>query len=254
MFTGYHVDILAINHNHITWSVDDQDPSQLTIKIFNGENPNELEEIDSVSADTGMYDHYHNMGYHRERKLYYKLELYDGDNKLDSTKVMIAYNNEIDNDSFRYVSRIREYWSIITKPLLIGWVFKKRTWGPKCSHHSGVFEAYEKPGKDCSLCYNTGILGGYFSPIKVHVAISPQLDTIGTKYEMSPNTVTIKLGYYPSLSNEDLVVLYKEGRKTIYEVIQVTKTMFAGFVTSQTANIIEMKSNDIRQQLMEKCS
>lgn len=100
------------------------------------------------------------------------------------------------------------------------WVLPVRTFGPRCECWDP--RLFKRTRSRCLLCFDTGFQRGYLSPIEVWVQMDPSPKT---RQVMSQGTVqqvntTGRVGYYPPLKPDDLIIEPENRRWRITSVSQ----------------------------------
>lgn len=101
------------------------------------------------------------------------------------------------------------------------WLFTKRTFGPICSCFDPVLGRKLRGNHD--LCFGTGFLGGYLSPIEVFVQIDPVGKSRQTSaiQEMQPMDTSARMISFPTAHDGDILVETENKR---WRIGQVTPT------------------------------
>lgn len=88
------------------------------------------------------------------------------------------------------------------------WLFKKRTFGPRCPECWDVYsQQVTKSG--CLTCYGTGYAGGYHRPMKFWIQIDPAADNpqlAAPVGELRPVTTTARTIFFPPVDPRDVIV------------------------------------------------
>jgi hypothetical protein len=122
------------------------------------------------------------------------------------------------------------------------WVLPIRTFGPRCECWDNRLQ--KKTRSRCELCFDTGFVRGYLSPIEVWMQVDPspktnQVTNVGT---MQQSNTTARVGYYPPLRPNDLIV---EPENRRWRVIQVNQTEQGRAAVHQELQLHEIPHRDI---------
>lgn len=86
------------------------------------------------------------------------------------------------------------------------WVLPIRTFGPRCECWDR--KMHKKLRSRCVLCFDTSFLRGFLSPIEVWMQVDPSPRTTQTTRggSQQQSNTTARVGYYPPLKPNDLIV------------------------------------------------
>lgn len=136
-----------------------------------------------------------------------------------------------------------------------GYLLKRKVWGTKCPVCLD-YSLEESANSNCSTCFGTGFVGGYFSPYAYPIAItavSPiQKDTTDSIGTVASKTLTGRGLVCPWLMPKDIWVNGHTGDR--YEIKLIEPTIFRGMpiiygkiqmdLIEKTAKIYEISIND----------
>lgn len=122
-------------------------------------------------------------------------------------------------------------------------VLPVRTFGqrcPDCWHNT--LKKRMKSG--CLLCYDTGFVRGYMHPIEAYIQVDPsskssQHTNVG---ETQQDNTTMRMGYYPQLKPDDLVV---EAENLRWRVISQTQTEHSRAAVHQEVQLHRIPEKDM---------
>jgi len=121
-------------------------------------------------------------------------------------------------------------------------LLKKRTWGTHCTRcwDATLFRCTDP---NCSVCYGTGWVDGYFTPIvfKGMVNASPKYNQILMFGEWKPSDSMLFTLNYPLLSPRDVVV-DDEGKRWV--VIQIRYLKKLGYIIEQQVQLAQVANED----------
>jgi len=98
------------------------------------------------------------------------------------------------------------------------WLFPVRTFGPKCICYDRVTSRRTK--SNCLTCFDTGYLGGYFSPIECFIQIDPATNTptMGPHGEAHNQDTSGRLISFPPIKPKDILVEAENKRWVVFAV------------------------------------
>lgn len=113
-------------------------------------------------------------------------------------------------------------------------VFKRRQWGERCLRCTDVrTKAIVRP--DCRACWSTGLIGGYWAPVRTYAPRAPLSTSVEVTGEQKAegSSTTFVLPDLPQLERDDLLVSVEDQRRF--------------FVRTQEQ--VELKLRGIQQQV-----
>lgn len=156
-----------------------------------------------------------------------------------------------DNEDLKdYFDRIRAQglWMLMNNGQDV-WLYKRRKEGTKCplweddaeqcSHPLGINNNLE------NACYGTGILGGYYDPVKIRIRLVSSLSKVSIEREgmriiNTPRSWTI---WAPRVSNFDFIITSDGNR---YEITNVNSHRSrGGLITHQDFDVIRKWETDL---------
>ena len=126
------------------------------------------------------------------------------------------------------------------------WVYNPRTFGPRCSCYD--LSLGRRTRANHATCFGTGWLGGYLSPVEVHVQIDPSPKSIvpTSTGEQQNNNTTARLTPFPPI-NPRAILIESENRR--WRVVSVTQTQRLRSVLRQELQLHEIPRGDIEYDL-----
>lgn len=126
------------------------------------------------------------------------------------------------------------------------WLFIARTFGPRCTCWDPVLGRRTRSSH--ALCFDTGFLGGFMSPIEVFVQIDPQGKNTQAMAlgEMQPGDTAARMISFPPVSPRDILV---ETENTRWKVISVSNTERLRSAVHQELRIHAIPKGDIEYNL-----
>jgi len=157
--------------------------------------------------------------------LYYKVRVYQVDStgaelpNTESTSVAVRMNQKVSALGLAIV-KARE---LHFRHLEIGresLVYRKRTTGQACPNCWDPVEERVKR-RDCSICYGTGVIGGFYPPLRVLIQYHPSRRANMVEGSIREIIyVDASMGHFPVVSPRD--VIYEIGTGNWYLVNQVS--------------------------------
>lgn len=245
--TKVRVRSLDVFRNEVTWeSSGYEDPLDYTMQVLRSESPEgpftpiSPEFVDRwvfVDATVPRGDSF--------RRLYYRIE---SKRKLDgATFTTPSTAQEPEPDLIASYIRINEY-TLFTQALgRKVWIFKARTFGPRCP---SCWDKYgqQRTRSNCQQCYNTGFLHGYHAPMEAWMQIDPagQAPELTPQQKQQLRRTGARMPFYPRITPEDVVV---EGENIRWKVQSVTQTERLRAVCRQELQLIEIAKSDVEYKL-----
>lgn len=201
----YDVRVLPLHADHveIEWQIEGlEDLEEATVTISRSESPEGPWTVIGPQP-VGNRNFFRDLSIDPTsmiRRLYYKVKITSGDesHESDPTTFMIQPTRA----GLYQVKRLERYLRISTgEPV---YFFVKKTWGPRCP----ACNRHGAASSSCSICYGTGIHGGYYDAI--HGLISKnqvqasQATVVGV--EINSEARRMWTSNYPLLKPGDLIV------------------------------------------------
>lgn len=123
------------------------------------------------------------------------------------------------------------------------WYFKQRAEGQRCPTWVDTLNQCKR-GKNCPVCHGTGLVKGYYDPVKILVRLVGSNRTLtqyqhGLQIAYEAKSWTV---WTPILANRDIIVT-NDG--TRYEILNVTPSIIrGGVITKQDFTIKEKMPED----------
>lgn len=126
------------------------------------------------------------------------------------------------------------------------WVLPVRTFGKRCDCFNDRLKKKLRSG--CERCFDTTFVRGYLHPIESWISIDPtpndnQYTNVGPQQQ---NNSTARMGYYPPLKPNDLVI---ESENKRWKVVTVTSAEHGRATTLQNLAIHEIPKSDIEYNI-----
>lgn len=121
-------------------------------------------------------------------------------------------------------------------------VLPARTFGQRCECWNEMLEKRTRSG--CETCYDTGFTRGYMHPVEAWIQADPspktkQVMNAGTTQQ---SNTTMRLGYYPRVKPDDLIV---EPENRRWKVISQSQTEHSRTPVHQELSVHEVEPGDI---------
>lgn len=122
-------------------------------------------------------------------------------------------------------------------------IFKRRSWGTHCSNCWDE-SLQRSTDSNCLVCYGTGWLNGYYSPITVRGMKnpSPKMNQINMFGEWKPSDSLLYMLGYPPLKPRDIVA---DDDNHLWTVIQIRTVERLGYIVEQSAQLALIAQDDL---------
>lgn len=121
-------------------------------------------------------------------------------------------------------------------------VLPRRTFGQRCGCWDRVLNKRTRSG--CRTCYDTGFVRGYMHPVETWIQVDPSAKTkqnLGVAETQQDNT-TMRLGYYPSVKPDDLII---EPENKRWRVVQQNQSEHSRAIVHQEIAVHRVPESDI---------
>jgi hypothetical protein len=234
---------LDADFNELSWKVGDSRESALDYQFFvlRSESPEgPFDFLGTPFSDRYIFIDNAIKADHRWRKYFYKLRVVhipSGD-----TKDFGPFTKEPDADLIAL--ELRRHMQLLFREFngRRCFVLPVRTFGQRCECWNDALQKKNRSG--CPLCYDTGFVRGYLSPIESWVQIEPspkseQNTVVGAQQQ---SNTTAKLAWYPPLKPRDLII---EPENRRWRVISVVSTEHGRAPIHQEVQLHEIPQKDI---------
>lgn len=234
---------LDSDFNELTWKLADtsEDIFDYTFQVQRSESPSgPYESLAAPFQDRYAYiDNTLNTG-HRWRKYFYQVRVVhvpSGDSKEFGPVSK-------DPDPDLIALELRRHMQLLFREFAARrcWVLPARTFGQRCSCFNPTLKQRRQSG--CQLCFDTGFVRGYLSPIESWVQMDPSPKTeqntnVGAQQQ---SNTTARLSWYPPLKPRDLLI---EPENRRWRVVQVNQTEQGRAAVHQEVQLHEIPQRDI---------
>lgn len=177
---------------------------------------------------------------HKWRTLFYRLRIVDRQTNEEATFGPTAQQGEPDLIALE----IQRQEDVLFREH-VGrrcWLFPVRTFGAKCICFDRV--TGRRTRSNCLTCYDTGYLGGFFSPIECFIQVDPNPNspTQTPRGEQQNNNTSARLISFPPVKPKDILV---EAENKRWRVETVTPTQRLRSVVHQELVLHEVPRDDI---------
>lgn len=126
------------------------------------------------------------------------------------------------------------------------WLFPARTFGPRCSCYDLYLGRKTRSGH--RLCFDTGFLGGFMSPVEVFVQIDPPGKNVQqtSLHEMQPGDTSARMICFPPVSPKDILV---ESENIRWKVMAVSQTQRLRTTVHQELRLHQIPRGDVEYDL-----
>jgi len=235
---------LDVDRKEITWKISDfqGDVYDFDIQVLRSESPEgPFETIGPVFTDRYIFvDQRVPIG-NKYRTLWYKIRLTHRKSGTSREYGPASQTAEPSLDA-QYIRRneMTAFIHVIGRQC---WLFKKRTFGPRCSSCWDPVTK-KRTRANCLECFDTGFLRGYLDPISVWVQIDPAgkaKQNQAQQISQISNT-SARLSFYPSVAPGDILV---EAENRRWRVTQVSQSERLRAPIKQELLLYEIEDTDI---------
>lgn len=234
---------LDIDFNELSWTLAEtsEDVLDYTFQVQRSESPSGPFESLSppVSDQYSFVDNTHHTG-HRWRKYFYQVRVVQV--PTGESKCFGPVSKDPDADLIAL--ELRRHMQLLFREFAGRrcWVVPARTFGQRCSCWNPKLRQRTRSG--CQLCFDTGFVRGYLSPIESWVQMDPSPKTeqntnVGPQQQ---SNTTARLAWYPPLKPRD-VLIEPENRR--WRVVQVNQTEQGRASVHQEVQLHEVPPKDI---------
>jgi hypothetical protein len=234
---------LDLDFNELSWSLQDtaEDVLNYTFQVFRSESPmGPYAAISQPFTDRYLYIDNAILVGDKWRTYYYRLNISNLlTGEIDETN-SVSKEPEADLVGME----IRRHMQILFREHAGRrlWLLPSRQSGQRCECWSHRLSQRTRSG--CMLCFDTGYIRGYYTPIELFGQIDPspkanQVSNVGMQQQTN---TTGRFPNYPLLKPEDVIVELENRR---WKVVTVSGTEKARAVVHQEAGLHEIPRNDI---------
>lgn len=241
--TGLKVRSLDLDFQEISWKVGDshEDPLDYTFQVLRSESPSGP--FDALGAPFSdryyMRDNTVQVA-HRWRQYFYVIRVTRKRDGASEDFGPVALEPEPDLTALE----LRRHIHLLMHEF-VGrkcWVLPKRTFGQRCS----CFDTRlgKKTIANCRLCFDTGFVRGFLSPIEIWIQFdpSPKTEQNAELGGMHQSNTTARLGYFPPLKPNDIII---EPENRRWRVVQVNQTEHSRAAVHQEVSLHEIPRTDV---------
>lgn len=171
-----HVTLLTSNRVLVSWALERSfiKPGPYRFELQRGYAAND-ENFQTVAAVVDQPWAYDNTPVFPKKGIdvFYRVKLTDGnsDTYFSQSATLSCYWNRYDWTIARDIVR-KEALLLQRRAGVKGWLLKRRVWGDLCVACTDPV-THQINDANCTSCYGTGIVGGYYAPIEYWVIVNP---------------------------------------------------------------------------------
>jgi hypothetical protein len=234
---------LDVDFHELSWKIADtsEDVLDYTFQVFRSESPSgPFNAISEPFDDRYVFIDKAIQIANRWRKYFYKVTV--AYKPSGATEDFGPVTNEPDPDVL--ARELRRHMQLLFTEFAGRrlWVLPARTFGQRCECWNATLKKQTRSG--CRTCFDTGFVRGYMSPIEVFGQLdpSPKADQQTNVGKMQQSNTTGRLGYYPPLKPEDLII---EAENRRWRVTKVSMTEQGRAPVHQEIELHEIPRTDI---------
>ena len=253
----FKIRIVNFNLFELSWSIQptQEDLSVYEFHVLRSDSPEEgFQDVSGPLVDQYIYLDEIDDPQHQWRIFYYKLRIYNTQTLEESFSDAIYWHE--DTISYNLPDPVLEIvrknnWILSHSRYRVGRKCKvliKKTFGQICTNCWDPIK--ERVTDDqCEICYGTGYVGGYYSPIKTYVAFEPltKRDQIQVFGKLQPGEIVVWMSNYPLVKPGDLIYNVVEGN--LYRVNDVKPTKHL-IIVHQTMRLTLLPKDHIAYKLV----
>lgn len=253
MAVAHNIRVYTLERDSLTvaWAIQDttEDLSQHTVSVWRSEQeggPYQRVSMEMIASDVFDFQDRAVNILSKWREFYYRIQLTDTNTSAEQFFGSTPHRQVIadgkdpggvimeappDVEALEAIRRfdmvLREY---IGRKVL---VLSQRTWGQRCGECWDFLKRRKKFSK-CHTCFDTGIAGGFYSPLESYCAKPPhrEMTVLTPIFEMQPNDVVMWFNSRPRLKPRDIVADI-DGRR--WRIISIQRSEKSWALTRQTA-------------------
>lgn len=239
---------LDADRNEVTWEVTSgtQDVLDFTFRVLRSESPEgPFDPLTPEFEDRYFYVDARLPAGDKFRTLWYRIALRH--KATDTTTYTESFAHTAEPDLIADYVR-RHHQTVLQEASgRTCWILKRRTFGTRCG---GCWDqiSSRRTRSGCLMCYDTGYLRGYLNPIAVAVQIDPASKAQAIMPQQKHQEVVTggRMGYYPNLSPDDLIV---EAENLRWRVQTVTPIERLRAVVKQSFTARQLNDQDIEYKI-----
>ncbi|WP_394831720.1 hypothetical protein LVJ94_34925 [Pendulispora rubella] len=239
----FRVRSLDLDFHEVSWAIGSttEDVLDYRFQILRSESPSgPFEALGPAFSDKYVFIDDRIEVVHRWRRYYYKLRIAH----VPSGDVHDVGPVSKDPDPDLLALELRRHMTLLFREFAGRrcWILPVRTFGMRCECWNPTLQQRRRSG--CLLCYDTGFVRGYLSPIETWIQFDPSAkseQTTAAGAQQQSNT-TARLAYYPALRPRDVVV---EGENRRWRVVRVSQTEQLRAAVHQEVELHEVPPKDI---------
>jgi len=213
---------LDIDYNEVSWALQDtiEDAFDYNFQVLRSESPSgPFDVLTEPFQDRYIFIDNTLQPTHRWRTFFYKVRI----NHLASGDSLDSDPEAREPEADRIGLEIRRHMQLLFREFAGRrcWVLPVRTFGQRCECWNEVMKQRRRAG--CRLCFDTGFVRGYHSPIETWMDIDPspkseQTTNVGAQQQ---SNTTGKFGHYPPLKPRDIIIEPENRRWRVGDPVQI---------------------------------
>ena len=234
---------LDIDFHEVSWRLDStsEDVLDYSFQVLRSESPSgPFEPLAPAFFDRFLFVDNTIQVAHRWRKYYYLVRvehLQSGDKKDFGPASQ-------DPEADLLAVELRRHMMLLLREFAGRrcWVLPVRTFGQRCTCWNSTLQSRKRSG--CALCYDTGFVRGYLSPIETWLQIdpSPKSEQTSNTGPLQQSNTTARAPYFPAMKPRDIIV---EGENRRWRVVQVNQTEQVRAAVHQELQLHEIPPKDV---------
>lgn len=235
---------LNINYQEVAWEIENtsEDILDYTFQVFRSEaSAGPFESISPAMEDQFLFVDNRIRVNNKWRQWHYVIRV---THKSSGDYKDFGPHSHTENPDL-VAEELRKHFNLLMREFTGRrcWVLPARTFGQRCpSCFNKHLKSRTRSG--CRLCYDTGYVRGYHTPIEAFIQFDPsakanQQTNLG---EVQQQNTTARMGYFPPLKPKDIVV---EPENRRWRVSQVSSTQRLRVVVHQEVQLHEVPRSDV---------
>jgi hypothetical protein len=181
----------------------------------------------------------------KKRQYFYKVSVYDNSNP--SVEVFSDVETHPKKPDVLALEIIRRNDLLLKNFVGVdSYHYARRDWGQRCPECWDYIKQ-RKVKSNCMVCFNTGFIGGFHTPVSARINFNPSTKMIRhAQFEMEPNQTAAWMSNFPIVNPKDVIV--EDGRKR-WRVVNVNRTEKLRMPVHQVLQLTRINQNDVEYDL-----
>jgi hypothetical protein len=238
---------LDVDRNEVTWETDSSDDAlDYTFQVLRSESPEgPFDPITGTFEDRYIFVDSRMPAGDKFRQIWYKLRVtHKASSEIHDYGPV---TRQAEPDLIANYIRRHELVLFTQATGRLCWLFKARTFGPRCPSCWDT-TSHKRTRANCLSCYDTGFLRGYHNPIEIWVQIDPPAKAQQNHAQQIEQTVMTsgRTSFYPNIVPGDLLV---EAENKRWRITQVTQSERLRAPIKQELVMRQITDTDIEYRL-----